>query len=157
MKNKYIFLIIALGFGVYFLVRPQIGISGRDMQQAQTVASFDCDSIRNTTLKMICKMKFFILGGSSNTTGGSGNNGINNGGGFVVAPAQTPTTQATPNYKTGFYVMNADGSTEFRPMTFPMQSGPTNSSIYCGFNMLTGRGIYRQCQPGTAGTDRCHC
>lgn len=35
MKNKYIFLIIAVGLAAYFLVRPQIGISGADTQQAQ--------------------------------------------------------------------------------------------------------------------------
>ena len=37
MKNKYIFLIVALGFAAYFLVKPQAGISDDLMAQITPV------------------------------------------------------------------------------------------------------------------------
>ena|SRR3989344_7667181 len=145
MKNKYIFLIIALGFGAYFLMRPAQSVTPTD-GMAQAVASFDCDSIRNTTLKMICKMKFFILGGSSNTTGGNtGSTGGNNGGNAGGTGGSSGSSAAINSYKNNmtYIIMNPDGSQTTGSMAFPMQPGPTYSSIFC--RPANSAGYYKRC------------
>ena len=114
MKNKYIFLIIALGFGVYFLTRPQTGISDADMRKAQTLEILCRRMNRHPFLSGLCAIKTQFIPLENTSIGNTNNNG-------------SGTTRK------GFYIMNADGSMEFRPITFlPRQA--TYPSTYCGFN-----------------------
>lgn len=108
MKNKYIFLIIALGFGAYFLIRPQTGMSGADMQQAQamtTIMQRLCSFSNNSVICNLLTRGPSATGGTTGVGGSSGNNtpqvitagrgpissgggtGGNTGGGNTMSPA----------------------------------------------------------------------
>ncbi len=140
MKNKYIFLIIAVGFAAYFLIRPQTGMSGGDAQVMRALAICRMSnppqiivSLCNGELK-----QFFTLGSTSGTTGNNtgGNTGATGGsnrGNAGGTGGSSGSSAAMNNYKNGTYIiMHADGSQETRSMAFPMQPGPTRASVYCG-------------------------
>lgn len=141
MKNKYIFLIIALGIAGYFIMRPQTGMSGADTQQAQVSGLLRiCMNMSPTSpLAFICDLKkqFINLGSTSGNTGNNtgGNTGATGGnnGLFITgsaASAQSPTTNSF--MKPGVF-MTLDPVTGTMTTVMPptYNPGPAWPSVMC--------------------------
>lgn len=113
MKNKYIFLIIALGIAGYFIMRPQTGISGADTQQAQAFAIFCKRPNLPDFILSLCAIKnqFITLGNTSTGTAG-GNTGVTGGSTGAVSGGNNggAAPVATQDYyKKMFYTVGPDG------------------------------------------------
>ena len=130
MKNKYIFLIIAVGFVAYFLIRPQTGMSGAGMQQAQTMTTIMQRLCSFSNNLIICNLITGRgpIGGGTGTTGGntgSGSSPANNAASPLVVtlghggPIQPITFSATDPYGNSYIAQGSScGPLPATPCTY---------------------------------------
>jgi hypothetical protein len=138
MHNKYIFLILAIGFAAYFLIRPQTNPEGTGAQ----IMSI-CD--RFPLLSLICKngkIGIYVMGSGSNTGGGTGNSGSSGGNTIISGKNRiqflTPYGDAMLNpansVNYGYGMGRARSSqmcSNWRTVPCPL-TGPCNLQTACG-------------------------
>ena len=119
MKNKYIFLIIAVGFGAYLVMQPQVGVSNTSAEILEIFgfktpvgincdlsinARRLCDAIKNGNLKFlgVSNDNGGTSGGNTGGSGGSNGSGSNSNNGLFIknkffSPDGSTLPQRTPN------------------------------------------------------------